>query len=80
MIGSDLTQFSVESYVTSRLQKGYYLLAQDGEGRWYWGTAHDERPDFPTTLFHGPCFSRGEAIAAGEEWVERSTSVRGPVE
>lgn len=74
MISDALNQFSIESYVTSRLHKGYYVLAQDRAGRWYCGTAHDKFPDFTSTLFHGPCFTRGEAIAAGEDWVERSTS------
>ena len=74
LIGKRLSQYSVETYVTSQLQTGYYLLAKDGDGRWYWGIACDEYPDFSEALFHGPCFSRGEAIAAGECWVELSTS------
>jgi hypothetical protein len=71
--GKSLNQYSVETYVTSQLETGYDLLAQEGEGRWYWGVAHDEYPDFTETRLHGPCCSRGEAIAAGEHGVERST-------
>jgi hypothetical protein len=69
VIGDGLNQVSVEFYVTSQLHKGYYLLARDGAGRWYWGTAHDGHPDFTTTLFHGPCSSRGKP-----SWREKTGS------
>jgi heme-degrading monooxygenase HmoA len=75
MASSRLIQRSVESYITSRGKMGYYLLALDGQGRWYWGAAYAEQLDpLSTAEFHGPCSSKGEAINAGEVWVEAESS------
>ena len=73
---SMLRDHSIESYITSTGERGYYLLASDGQRRWYWGELpHPEQPDFvPSHDFHGPYHSRGRAIIAGEDWVEAALS------
>jgi hypothetical protein len=72
---STLSRHSVESYMTGQGKTGYYLLAQDEEGRWYWGSDDVQQPDPSSAVFHGPCPTRGEAIIAGEDWVEAVTSI-----
>jgi hypothetical protein len=75
MIDKHAISYSIESYVTGQGKKGYYLLASDEEGVWYWATAYDEELDQARIAeLRGPCSSKGEAIHAGEDWVERVTS------
>src|SRR5947209_8922554 len=73
--GDQLAGWSVESYITGRGIKGYYLLGADCGGVWYWGAAEGEHPDTAHPELHGPCASKGEAIGAGEDWVEAMASV-----
>ena len=74
MIGSKLRDHSRESYITSRVTMGYYFLAHDSDDRWYWGRAQGEHPDPLTTEFCGPCLHKGDAIIAGEDWVEATAA------
>ena len=69
MIGSRLQHHTLESYIAGEGQKGYYFLAQNAAGQWYWGGAWGETPDPLTTEFCGPCTHKGAAIGAGEDWV-----------
>ena len=73
-MAGDLSHYSVESYVTRQGKKGFYFLAADAEGGWYWAGANWSHPTVvPRADFRGPCTSKGEAIRSGEDWVERIT-------
>ena len=69
MEGSGLHEHSLESYITGTGYKGYFHLAVDAHGRWYWGKAESQEADPLTAQYDGPCASRGAAIDAAEAWV-----------
>jgi hypothetical protein len=68
MIQRQSVSYSIESYVTGRGTKRYYVLADGDEGRWYWAAIRGDRPELASMgNLHGPCSSKGEAIAAAED-------------
>lgn len=74
MVGISLSQWSIESHITRHGVKGCYALASDEEGRWYWAAADGDLPEDSRARFRRPYSLRGEAVLAGEDWVEAATS------